>query len=151
MKKAILTLSIIALIIAFAQPTSAYEVYRGKDSPNRLAPLEKGALKILSIGLYPAHYDSIELAGRIDAEVTAVRLSHSFRPKEFQRRTVYWRELEVTTEQAAKDTLDALAGDYDLIIITTNPLWDTYPEHVRAEILGKVKSGTNLMLFDNKN
>ena len=144
-----LTLSIIALIIASAQPVFAYQVYRGKDSADRLAPLKEGTLKILAIGLYPAHYDSIELADRLDAEVIAVRLSHSFRPKEFQRRTVYWRELGVTTEQAAKDALAALAGDYDLIIVTTNPPWDTYPEPVREKILDKVKSGTKLLLFDD--
>ena len=110
-----------------------------------LAGLKHGRVKILSIALYPAHRDSLELADRMDCLIATIRTGASYYPDEFERRTVYWTELRVPEPRMTSDALAALSRNWDVIVLGANPSWGKYPEVVRQAIIDKVSGGARLL------
>jgi len=150
-KHSLIAAVILGITVLMTQTLYGYETIEVEDSPFKLAPLKDGSVKILSIALYPAHYHSIELAKRLDCEITTIRLDSSFSAgygtDDFQRSVVYWRKLQITKEEMTEDALEALEKDYDIIIIGARPVWSKYPATVKQAILNKVKSGAALISF----
>ena len=138
---------IFGIMLSIAPYLIAYENYESRNSNPQLSNLKEGRVKILAIALYPAHYDSIELADRLESEIIAVRTGAPYYPNEFQRKVTYYDSLRVTEEEMEQDALAALASDYDIIIIGANPPWSAYPKAVRNGIIDKVENGAPLIIF----
>ncbi|MBW2154900.1 MAG: hypothetical protein JRH18_24990, partial [Deltaproteobacteria bacterium] len=145
------TIIVVAIVLLTTITSGAYEIINSAGHNPVLAPLENGQIKILSIALYPAHYHSVELAKRLDCEIVTIRLDSAFQAgynkDGFERKTVYWRELQITQDEMTEDALNALKKDYDIIIIGVRPVWSRYPEKVQKAILDKAESGTALLIF----
>jgi len=139
------------LNLLMVQIVYGYETYVYNGVEDQLSNLKGGQIKVLSIARYPAHYDSIELAKRLDAEITAIRLGTAHgRPASFERKTFYWHFLRVTRDEMKQDALDALGKAYDIIIIGAAPGWDVFPETVANAIIKNVESGTPLIVFGRR-
>ena len=143
------TALIFGVMILMAPYLFAYENYGSKSSNPQLSNLKEGKVKILAIAPYPAHYDSIALADRLESEIAAIRTGTAWDVNDFERKTLCWHFLRVTREEMEKDALEALKSEYGIIILGANPVWTAYPESVRHAIIDKVKAGTSLIIFGN--
>jgi len=135
------------LMFLTSQSADAAQTFATPTERPMLANLQKGKLTILSFALYPAHYDSILLADRIESTIRAIGMGNSSDPNDFRRRAFYWKFLEVTKGEMERDALAVLAEDADIMLVGNNPPWANYPETVRRAIIAKLAAGTPLILF----
>jgi glycosyl hydrolase family 42 (putative beta-galactosidase) len=143
---------IVAMIqaLVFCTAVQAFEALEHQTDYSYLGKLKDGTIRILVFANYAAQRDSIELAQRLDAEITIAGLGCSTYPNDFERKTFYWPDFRVRVPEMTTDVLQALSKDYDVIIMDTAPPWSAYPEPVQQRILGKIKNGTALLRFSGK-
>ncbi|MCM8762150.1 MAG: hypothetical protein NC929_02370, partial [Candidatus Omnitrophica bacterium] len=112
-------------------------------------PYYKGKLKILIIAPTWTQRETVELAQRISIEYTPLMTESYdfFGPYIGEGERSYYLTI---SKQEFEELVNTRLGEkavYDLIIIGKIP-WKAFPENVKNQILGKVKSGTGLLYIN---
>ena len=106
-------------------------------------------MKVVFLAPYGAQQDSFELMQRFDIDGTVVTMA-AYDTQGYlnglQNVGHYWPELWPTAEGVRENVRQAIAGDWDAVVMSWIPTWSNYPDDVRQSILEKVAAGRTLMI-----
>ena len=106
-------------------------------------------MKVVFLAPYGAQQDSFELMQRFDIDGTVVTMA-AYDTQGYLNglRNIghYWPELWPTAEGVRENVRQAIAGDWDAVVMSWIPTWSNYPADVRQAILEKVAAGRTLMI-----
>lgn len=111
--------------------------------------LPGGSMKVVFLAPYGAQQDSFELMQRFDIDGTVVTMA-AYDTQGYhdglQNIGHYWPELWPTAEGVRENIRQAIAGDWDAVVMSWIPTWSNYPADVRQAIVEKVAAGRTLMI-----
>ncbi len=108
--------------------------------------LSGGAIRVVFIGPYSAMQDAYELMQRIDIDGSVVAVSIAAKVNKFGIGGYYWHDLLKTKQQVLADVRRSLKGNWEAIMMNSQPAWLTYPEDIRKTILSAVVKGRVLFI-----
>ncbi len=137
----------LAIIILLAGPLLAEQIVAdGLERTIWGKPLSGGAIKVVFVGPYGAMQDAYELMQRFDIEGVVVPVSDTSNFREFGIRGYYWHDLLKTSQEVLSDVREALKGDWEAMMMSSQPNWLNYPEDIRKTILSAVADGRVLFI-----
>ncbi|MBB76925.1 MAG: hypothetical protein CMJ75_20665, partial [Planctomycetaceae bacterium] len=146
-RKRIATLFILAT--CGAATVAAEPVVDGLSRADWANRLPAGPLKVVFLAPYGAQQDSFELLQRFDIDGTVVTMAAQDArgyQNGLQVNGHYWPQLWPNLKQARDTIRQAVAGEWEALVMSWIPVWSEYPEDIRRAILARVSAGRTLMI-----
>ena len=146
-RKRIATVFILAACCAAT--ASAEPAVDGLSRARWAKRLPGGPVKVVFLAPYGAQQDSFELMQRFDIDGTVVTMA-ALDTRGYQNGLQvsghYWPQLWPNLRQVRDTIRQAVAGEWEAIVMGWIPVWSEYPEDIRRSILERVSAGRTLII-----